>query len=64
MHHHVFHVKLPLLLEDPVQTVLCLLCCRNVPTSCCSCELGGAAAHLVSEALAEVFDVRDRADLA
>ena len=61
--HLVFHVKPPLLFDDPVQTVLCLLCCRQVPTSCCSCELALASAHLVTEALAIVLEVAERADL-
>ena len=56
-------VKPPLLFEDPVQTVLCLLYCRQVPTSCCSCELGAATRHLEKEALAKVLEVGERADL-
>ena len=61
--HLVLHVKPPLLFEDPVQTVLCLLYCRQVPTSCCSFELGAAFLLLESEALAKVLEVGERADL-
>ena len=61
--HLVLIVKPPLLVEDPVQTVLRLLCCRVVPTSCCSCEVGFATAHLETEALAKVLEEADRADL-
>ena len=47
--HLVLHVKPPLLFEDPVQTVLCLLYCRQVPASCCSCELGAATRPFCQE---------------
>ena len=61
--HLVLHVKPPLLFEDPAQTVLCLFYCRQVPTSCCSCELGAATRLLEKEALAKVLEVGERADL-
>ena len=63
MDHLVFHVKPPLLFGNPVQTVLCLLCCRNVPQSCCSCDLGVATRNLVTEALAKILEVGQCADL-
>ena len=61
--HLVLIVKPPLLFEDPVQTVLRCLCCRIVPASCCSGEVGFATFHLETEALAKVLEEADLADL-
>ena len=61
--HLVLHVEPPLLFEDPRQTVSCLLCCRGVTRSCCSCELGVATRNLVTEALAKILQVGERTDL-
>ena len=61
--HLVLHVKPPQLIGDPGQTVCCLCSFRNVPTSCCNFDLKPQASQLVMEALAEYFEVRERADL-